>query len=75
MHPYNMHLDNGLGHGRDDALLNNDPGLGGLLEGLFGHPFGADRQAERSLVLLSGLKGMRQLRGEVFLVLQEKKKE
>ena len=62
-------LNHGLRHGRDDALLDNDPRLRRPLERLLGAPLGSDRQPQRTLVLLLALEGKRQLRGEVLVVL------
>ena len=56
-------------HGSDDALLDHHPGLGGILEGLLGRPLWSDRESQRSLVLLSGLEGMREARCEVLDIL------
>ena len=68
--PTTSSLYHGLGHGGDDALLDDDPGLGGVLEGLLGGPLTAHGQPERALVLLPGLERMRQLRGEELVVLR-----
>ena len=48
----NLDLYGWFGHWRDDALLHEDARLGGVLEGLLGHPFWADGEAERAFVLL-----------------------
>ena len=57
----------GLGHGRDDALLEQDAGLRDLLEGLLGLELRAQRQPQRALVLRLGLVDVRQLRCHVLL--------
>lgn len=62
-------LYRGLGHRGDDALLHEDARLGAVLEGLLGHPFGTDGQAEGAFVLLPGLEGVGELRGEEAVVL------
>lgn len=56
-------------HGRNDALLDNDPRLRRLLERLLGHPFRTNWHAQGPLVLLSGLEGMWKLGGEILFVL------
>lgn len=56
-------------HGSDDTLLDHHPGLGGILEGLLRRPLWSDRESQRSLVLLSGLEGMREARCEVLDIL------
>lgn len=56
-------------NGRDDALLDNDARLCPLLERLLGDEVLADGEAEGALVLLLGLVGVRELGGEVLVVL------
>lgn len=46
-----------------------DPGLRGVLEGLFGRPLGAHRQSEGPLVLLLGFEGVGQVGCQVFDIL------
>lgn len=58
-----------LGYRRDDALLDDDARLRGLLERLLGQELGADGQAEAALVLGPALVLVGELGGEVFVVL------
>lgn len=64
-----LRLDHRLLHGLDDALFDHHTRLGCVLQSFLRRPLGANRQTERSLVLLSGLEGVRELGGQIFIVL------
>lgn len=62
-------LNHGLLHRFDDALLDHNARLRRRLESLFCRPLGANWDTERSLVLLLRLERVRELSGQVLVVL------
>lgn len=62
-------LSHRLLHRLDDALLDHNARLGRRLESLLCRPFRTDRDTERSLVLLLRLEGVRELIGQVLVIL------
>jgi len=54
--PEQLSSQYGLRHGGNNALLDDDPRLGGVLEGLLGRPLRAQGQSETPLVLMPVFK-------------------
>lgn len=67
--PLTLYLLDRFGYRRDDALLDDDARLRGVLERLLGQELGADGQPEAALVLGPALVLVGELGGEVFVVL------